>query len=68
MSAIIEPMNSRQKQLAGEEIVSNYFGVLKSQYEWLRKESYESHVSMSSLIREAIELLKKKLEKKLEKK
>lgn len=39
--------------------ISSYFGILHEQYEWLRKEAFESHQSMSSLIREAIELLKK---------
>ena len=38
---------------------SSYFVILFDQYQWLRKESYETHKSMSAIIREAISLLMK---------
>jgi hypothetical protein len=39
------------------DFMSTYFSVLVMHYEWLRKESYDSRESMSSLVRQAIDLL-----------
>ena len=39
------------------DFISTYVSVLVMHYEWLRKESYDSRESMSSLVRQAIDLL-----------
>lgn len=48
------------------DFLSTYFSVLVMHYEWLRKESYDSRESMSSLVRQAIDLLIAKRAKKKE--
>ena len=52
--------------LKATDFISTYFSVLVMHYEWLRKESYDSRESMSSLVRQAIDLLIAKRAKKKE--
>lgn len=49
-----------------DDFLSTYFSILVMHYEWLRKESYDSRESMSSLVRQAIDLLIAKRAKKKE--
>lgn len=50
-------MESENKLKEKVNTRSSYFVILLEQYQWLRKESYETHRSMSAIIRDAINLL-----------
>lgn len=49
-----------KKKKEKKETNSSYFVIRLDQYNWLRRQSYERHMSMSAIVREALDLLIKK--------
>jgi len=54
-----------EKKLTCVSYVSTHARLLREQYEWLRQYSYENRVPQAEVIREALEMYREELERRV---